>query len=266
MTHREWIITCLNLHTLLTAASLGQEGTKRLTTLLSHSPGCQIKDLPSAFCICFLPCHSSLQSRSPLSIVPCTFTYILYKFIHTHCAQQYMHTNFHMGSTWFADGRCVTSVGRITSHMREWAAIATHRWKLLLHLPKPHGPKWWREGQSSGDFSIDFSEMTLLPFLWLLLFLRNWQCLLGNRPCMLHSEISHKHLSVMAPWEENVLLPLLLASWNNSTHFVVLWPYQLGLAACRAQWKQNKAQSRTSPIRSFFFSLCKMFPTKVFHE
>lgn len=169
-------------------------------------------------------------------------------------------------SPWFAYVRCVTSVRRIISHMRKRVANATSRWKLLLHLPEAHGPKWWRERQSSGDFSVDFSEMTLLPFLWLLLFLRNWQCLLGNRACMLHPKISHKHLSIMAPKEENVLLPLLLASWNNSTHYMVLWPYQLGLAACRAQWKENMAQSRTSPNRSFCFSFCKMFPTKVFHE
>lgn len=191
MTHREWIITCLNLHTLLTAASPGQEGTKGLTTLLSHSLGCQIRDLPLLFgsAFCLAAAHSSPDA--PYQYI---YAYLLkhYIYLDTHTESNNIHTLISMVSTWFAYVRCVTSVRRIMSHVRERAGIATSWWKLLLHLPKAYGPKRWREREGSGDFSVDFSEIMLLPFLWLLLFLRNWQCLLGNRACILHPKISHR--------------------------------------------------------------------------
>lgn len=135
-----------------------------------------------------------------------------------------------MVSTWFSYVRCVTSVRRIMSHVRERAGIATSWWKLLIHLPKAYGPKWWREREGSGDFSVDFSEVTLLPFLWLLLFLRNWQCLLGNRACILHPKISYrpvyhgslggKYIFVIAPGileQQHTLLGFLTLPAGSSS-------------------------------------------------
>lgn len=135
MTHTERIITCLSLHTLLTAVSSGQEGAKALNTLLSPSSRGQIKALPPAFWIsAFLPQLTPVQKFSVSSFIY-TFISITYIYIciYTQIQIETICILTSTFSTLFAPVRCVTRVIRNTTKWwmaREWVAVAAS--KLLV--------------------------------------------------------------------------------------------------------------------------------------
>lgn len=199
MTHTEWIITCLSLHTLLTVVSSGQEGAKGLSTLLSPSSRGQIKGLSPAFQISvfFLPQCTLVQKFSVASFV-CVYLckYYIYLHAHTHTYRN----SIYIGTSvvicichvcnWCCREHCHTTA-------RDSSTAAASQ--LLVKSASPLPRSLWHKIIKRRQRSVDFSEMTLSPFHWSLC--STWATgstkLLRNGACRLHPKVFHAHWSVI---------------------------------------------------------------------
>lgn len=147
MTHTEWIITCLSLHTLLTVVSSGQEGAKGLSTLLSPSSRGQIKGLSPAFQISvffFFPQCTPVQKFSVGSFICIYLKYYIYLhiYMHTHMLIETVYTYCiyiltSVVSTLFAYVRYATGVVRSIAIQLQGSDLPLLQVNCWGNLPLP---------------------------------------------------------------------------------------------------------------------------------